>query len=1085
MTNRMTPLSLPHSNEPGCHGGRRMRVPLFALTMLPLLVTGCYRSSGLARQPMVAEIIPETGGDRVPGIKAIAGPGDYYVGNDFLEVAVDGTPFLSSLTQPLAGARSGGSIVDAGYVVLDTSFRRVSAPSDLLNRMTPVVNQDPTLQIVFTQFTASNPGGTAYLIMQGAVLDPAHSIPGATWDGNDLVQGVTVTHTLSVGELDHFLTLQTIISNNTGATVGIQNIGDAVLQPDRTGFRFAIPATFDLNGNVLSPRWGMQIPGSDFTRPLATAVLAPEVGLLGTELGSATMDAHVALGFMPMDTDNLAVTADAQDVFTELRPLVAKRLVVGSLPVPAGLAAGASLTHNRRLYFMGGQSSSPANPAGTTGLFNMMDADKFTNLRPRPNGYFQFATAGSAQRQGPVPCEIRIERNLGTTGAPVWALQRVEWMEPANSIATPGALPSSSLSMDLPVGTYRVVARNATYEYTKTEFTNTWVNPAATADDLVRYQAGPVLVQPTIPFIAAGSDFVCPEAASIMDSQGVAVNSLYSVHFFSSHERDSPAGNLQPLRFTFVGTQGTPDLVLRRMVNVDSIFNAANRGPGLATPATAGQYQFRGGNMMFGTGFTGAVNAEFNWFPNPPYGSSTQYTYTAYATRGPLSYLESLPVTVFQGQTANTHPFVVFPMGLPTGWTSFDLPGPSQATTGGYGQAEKLASAMAEGVQVVAATDLDLQVDPVSLYNDYQYGYMLPILTTAQRIASLSDSLRLNATNGNDPFVVGARSSNLSGYGGVTALFTPAPTSSRFGGARPSSGWTLADFLTQAGGGFNVLNRPCGPDGLFTRKQFDPAVALGQGVNAWWTGTGPLAFGQTHGGFDGLELLHAEGLDSSDPTLWFQEFLKVRAAWFAILNQQSPAKFTKGLGFSGALYSLDTPVGLARTYLKAFVLNELDLNSVLSALQSGAAVASTGPFLDVSIGTAGPGGLVAGPAATVTLNVNLTMTDWMPVDELRVIVNGVQVPVTLNGQQYASVPPSALTPSIGNATLFTGTLTVPMPTAASGAWVVVEAGVPLTTTGPYRPGTPWNQIMKGMYPIAVTNPIFVDVTGSGYTPPQR
>jgi hypothetical protein len=49
--------------------------------------------------------------------------------------------------------------------------------------------------------------------------------------------------------------------------------------------------------------------------------------------------------------------------------------------------------------------------------------------------------------------------------------------------------------------------------------------------------------------------------------------------------------------------------------------------------------------------------------------------------------------------------------------------------------------------------------------------------------------------------------------------------------------------------------------------------------------------------------------------------------------------------------------------------------------------------------------------------------------------------------------------------------------------VVVEAGVPLATTGIYAAGTPWNLTMRGIYPIAVTNPIFVDVIGKGYTPP--
>jgi hypothetical protein len=47
----------------------------------------------------------------------------------------------------------------------------------------------------------------------------------------------------------------------------------------------------------------------------------------------------------------------------------------------------------------------------------------------------------------------------------------------------------------------------------------------------------------------------------------------------------------------------------------------------------------------------------------------------------------------------------------------------------------------------------------------------------------------------------------------------------------------------------------------------------------------------------------------------------------------------------------------------------------------------------------------------------------------------------------------------------------------------VEAGVRLDQKGPYAVGTPWNAIMRGIYPIAVTNPIFIDVTGTGYTHP--
>ena len=53
----------------------------------------------------------------------------------------------------------------------------------------------------------------------------------------------------------------------------------------------------------------------------------------------------------------------------------------------------------------------------------------------------------------------------------------------------------------------------------------------------------------------------------------------------------------------------------------------------------------------------------------------------------------------------------------------------------------------------------------------------------------------------------------------------------------------------------------------------------------------------------------------------------------------------------------------------------------------------------------------------------------------------------------------------------------------TGAWIVVEAGVRLDQTGPYAVGTPWHDIQRGFYPIAVTNPIFINVTGLDYKHP--
>jgi hypothetical protein len=168
---------------------------------------------------------------------------------------------------------------------------------------------------------------------------------------------------------------------------------------------------------------------------------------------------------------------------------------------------------------------------------------------------------------------------------------------------------------------------------------------------------------------------------------------------------------------------------------------------------------------------------------------------------------------------------------------------------------------------------------------------------------------------------------------------------------------------------------------------------------------------------------------------------------------------------------------LARTYLNigsaASTLSQADLSSVLTALKGGAAVASTGPLLDISINGVGPGGLVSGAGASVTLSISLYAPDWLPVDEVRVVVNGA-IPI--------QVPMASFTASATDFRLRKTTFPVPMP-VGKDAWVVVEAGVPLGTTGAYLPGTPWNKIMRGIYPIAITNPIFVDVNGGGYTPP--
>lgn len=1014
--------------------------------------TGCFRATGLARPTVAVEEIPASGGDRLAGLKATSGPGDFFLGNDSVQLAVDGAAFGEREGQ--FAAPSGGAILDVGNIALDQSYKRVSMPTDLVERLGPVANQDPELPLVFDSYVPGTEVNQVHLEMRGYLLDPKGKLGVAT-DGQGRVAGVSVLHRIILAKNETFFTLETTLSNGSGATLPVRSLGDFLSQRGG-GFRFVVPAVATFSGTPLNS-WGVEIPGSDFTAPLTSSVVAPMVALMGAESAGNTLDSHASLGILPLDVDQVLVASDPQRALTEIRPLFPSRLVVGS-PAAASLAAGQSMTYRRRLYVVAGPSTTATMPAQATSVFNEMVQAR-SGFRGGDLGILSYDSFGTAMRGGPLQAEFRFERYTGLAADPAtdmdpshWVTERVEWRESsdipaggsgATGLLLPAVPDARGLSGTQP---YRVTAVNATQRHTLYLGTNA-------ANTNRPYLATPITPMKDQVWNLAES--LTPERAEVVDAAGNVIRQKQMLHGFTVRQAGTlEFTGLNPLRITLTALGGAPEPSMQRKRHLSSYYDQILKGKAILG-ANLAAYQYTAGNQIFGTAFSSPSGMATAFFPAGDY--------LAYGTRGPLSHLDVLPVKSFAGQQDVAHGFVVATSPLPAGWSSFDVPGPTQATTGGLNPGEMLSSALAEGVQAVARTEEDVLNDPTALRDEFRVEVDLVGLTDAQR-----------APIGNDPFIVGARSSALSD-GFATALFTPAPTGDRNGGARPSKGWTLADFITQAEGAYTIAHRPRGPQGLFTVRGFDPFVPLGTGANAWWTQTGPVSLGKRQGDFDALELIRAEGCDPLDPSAWFAEFKAVRTDWFALLSQQTPAAFIKGLGLSSSRFSFDTPVGLARTYLKVgtTALSQPALGPLLASLRSGAAVASTGPLLDVTVQGAGPGGLVAGPAATVTVTISLYAPDWVPVDEVRVVVNGVaQV-----------VPLSSFTASATDFRLRTATLGgIAMP-SGKDAWVVVEAGVPLATTGAYQAGTPWNKVMKGIYPIAVTNPVFVDVDGGGYTPP--
>ncbi len=1070
------------------------------LTLLAVAGTGCYRATGITRPTLVATEIPASGGDGVAGLKATASAGDFYLGNDFIALAVDGATWPGRKGQ--FEAPSGGAILDIGAINLDQTFKRVPVPSDLVDRLAPVINQDPDLPLVFDSIVPVTQGETSLIEMRGGVLDPGGKLGLPTANGR--VIGLEVNHSISLTLRGRHFDIATTVINRTASPVPVYSIGDYLEQRGGAGYRLVAPGqqtsgigqTPGVPAAVAAPvnlvhDWGIEIPGSDFTKPLGTSVRAMGVGFQGAESAGEFVDSHMSLGIMATTSEEaqVLVASDAQRVLDEPRPVAPGRVIVGRVPefgaagTPALLAAGGSLFHGRRLYLTAGPSVGGQNSSQTTDVFNQMYFDRSTTIS-QTYGAVAFATFGTALRSGALQTEIRFERYLAPAvfdpasdlnDGSRWMTERVEYLERGEAFGTAAtfisllpAIPETSAdgSRNGHNQIYRVIVRNRN-EGGATPFLK------FTNRDAARLTALPDYLEPREGKLFFLRESLAPErnnAPYAVDDVGNVVNFRRVNRYFASRDYSGAGYVRQPMRMVVAGLDASGGMDVSRDPNLmrtkhwTSVFypiGEFKRSPG---DLAYGGVNFRAGNETFGTGFPGAG---FDTFMAAPFELPVGQSFRALAIRGPLSTL--------QIKDFNTDPIGEAPMLTllfenskpPAGWYGFDMPGPSLATGGGMHPMEQLAGAVAEDIKVVGRAELDRNVSGASTYSGFRTEFTL---------FDLPENLR--APLGEDPLVVGARASSL-GDGPVTALFPPDPAAAGKPALRASTGWTLADFIHQAEGQYNIVHRPMGPGGLFKVKNYSLSDPLGSGANAWWTATDPLSGGKKMGDFDALELLRGESLSSQTAAQWHGEYKELRAFWLKIVSAQAPAAFTKALGLSSAKYSHDTPVGLARTYLKVPTAPvQSDLTGVLAALKSGAAVASTGPMLEVDVnGTTGPGQLLTGSNGSVTLNITLTAPDWVPVEQVRVYVNGSLAQI-LNPAAFAvdSIDARRRSTSIPGLVL------------SQDSCIVVEAGAP--DAGPTLGSAPWNalypvwfKLQRGIYPLAISNPIFVDQNGGGYTPP--
>jgi hypothetical protein len=347
---------------------------------------------------------------------------------------------------------------------------------------------------------------------------------------------------------------------------------------------------------------------------------------------------------------------------------------------------------------------------------------------------------------------------------------------------------------------------------------------------------------------------------------------------------------------------------------------------------------------------------------------------------------------------------------------------------------ERVAQALADGVELVITTDHDMMFDlaPVAAELGLSGGF-----ATAVGCEVSPDKGHINGY----PLTRGPRN-DTDGYwpvkwwaedtrGDFVELRWPADIFAR-----------MRDKLDAR---IVQLNHPRSSSiGIFYWVEYSPQLGL--------TAMDPAKFDMN---WDVMEICNSgcsSGAESEDATALLD--------YYSFLNQG----FVRGaVGVSDAHGSSEF-LGRARTMVEVpdDDPTRVDLDAVWASLKAGRAVVLDGAFVTATVrdddgARVGMGGLARVAGADVTLRVRVLAPSWIPTDRLTIVQNGVVVKtITIPG----GVAPKPVV-------RFDEDVVVTAP-AADAFYVVIVDG-----------DTGMDPVMPGTKPRSVTNAVFVDRDGSG------
>ncbi len=255
---------------------------------------------------------------------------------------------------------------------------------------------------------------------------------------------------------------------------------------------------------------------------------------------------------------------------------------------------------------------------------------------------------------------------------------------------------------------------------------------------------------------------------------------------------------------------------------------------------------------------------------------------------------------------------------------------------------------------------------------------------------------------------------------------------------------------------------------LFNALGFDSAAGFALGANAWMAAA---SGGMTGMDFDALEIMNR----GSWPL-----YTWVRQDWFTLLgwgrritgtgNSDSHALTTEWAGYPRNV----APCARSGNDDAA---REALITCWIDAVKAGQITVTTGPLVDMTLsdGTVtGELGDVVHPTGALTANVRVRAADWVPVPQIRLVVNGEVVATR------------ELTDADRNED---GTLDLstsfPVATTDADQWVIAEAGWPVDQDYPEAAKVlgAYALVVPEYLPIGFTNPVFVDGDGDGVWKP--